>query len=67
MVVEWGGMDDLELALAVEVTCYCCGRMVAVHPAARRLAKTVQVAAVQDMYMGIVGCWGSKEPATKWM
>lgn len=63
-------MDDLELALAVEAACYCRARMAccwAVHPAATRPAKTVRVAVVQDMYMGIAGCWGSKEPATEWM
>ena len=63
-------MDDLEPALAVEATCYCCGRMAccrAVRPATKRLAKTVRVAVVQDMYMGIAGCWESKEPATEWM
>jgi len=58
MVVE-GDMNDLEPALAVEAGCYCRARMAccrAVRPVARRLAKMVRVAVVQDMYMGIAGC-----------
>ena len=58
MVVE-GDMDDLEPGVAVEATCYCRARMTccrAVRPVARRLAKTVRVVVVQDMYMGIAGC-----------